>query len=191
MSRSHCLHRAGTVPAGVARRVVSVLAVAGALLAAGCGDSGAGAGGSGAGIGQTVPGTGTNAGALAVTVSGAFPVSGNGELTGRPASVTTVGGTRRQVTADAAGGGLLHRIVVEYDAVSGTVFGVTHGWGTVTGVFDAVTQCFATVTVAGQQACAGVVVDPTRGTVTFGATLMRGAGSFASILSGRIPFTLP
>jgi len=158
---------------------------------AGCGGEGAAAGGSGPGFTQSLPGTGPPAEALRVTVSGAFPVSGNAELTGGPGATTPPVGTRRLITADAVDGGRVHRIVIDIDTVTGTVFGVSHGWGPGSGTFDAATQCAGAATVGGQQPCTGVSVSLAERTVTFSATLLRGAGAFTSILSGRVPFTLP
>jgi hypothetical protein len=174
------------------RRAAPIGMVVAVLLAlGGCSDEGAAAGGNGGGFTQNVPGPGTPTDAVAVTVSGAIPVSGNAELTGRPGSTTPLAGTRRLITADAGGGGLAHRIVIDFDTVTGTVFSVTHGWGPGSGAFDAVTQCVGTVTVAGQQLCGGVVLSLSGSTVTFNATVLRGSGTFNSILSGRVPFTLP
>ena len=159
---------------------------------AGCGDDGAGSAGGSGGVTQAGPSGDAGAAATAVTVSGAVPVSGNGSVTGAGASSVPLAGTTRRIAADGAGNGVQHRFVVDYDAVSGTVLAVTHGWGPSLSAFEGATQCVRAVTALGQVACGGAVaLDTARGRVVFPGAVLRGAGSFTSILTGRIDFTSP
>lgn len=159
---------------------------------AGCGDDGAGSAGGAGGLTQTGPGGDSSAAAVAVTVSGAVPVSGNAIVTGSGAASAILVGTTRRVTADGSGNGVQHRFAVDYDAVSGTVLAVTHGWGMNLSSLEGATQCVRAPTAAGQVACGGsVTLDTSRSRVVFSGTVLRGAGNFTSILTGRIDFTSP
>jgi hypothetical protein len=153
-----------------------------------CGGDGAGSTGGSSGFTQS--GGGGGSATVEVTVSGAIPASGNASVTGAGAVSALITGTTRRVTADGSGNGLQHRFTVDYDEVTGTVFAVTHGWGASLASLEGATQCVRTVTVAGQAACgAAVSVDPASGRVQLSGAVLRGAGTFTSILSGRIDFT--
>lgn len=179
---------------GSSRAAVAALAAAAAFSLAACGDDGAGAGGSNDGATQNPapPGAGSGTESVAVTVSGAIPASGNAIVTGSVARAVVLVGTTRRMTADGSGGGLAHRVIVDYDAVTGVVGSVSHGWGASTAAFEAATQCVRTATAAGQALCGnGVAVDVVAGRVTFTNLVLRGAGSFTSILNGQIGFAAP
>lgn len=175
-----------------ARAVLAVLAVA--ALAA-CGGDSAGSGASGTGATQTPPtagGGGGGAVTLSVVVSGAIPTSGNGTVSGPAGSSTVVAGTVRRVIADGTGNGLQHRFTVDYDGVTGVVVSVTHGWGSALSALDAATQCVRVATAVGQAVCGDVVsVDLAARRVVFSGAVLRGAGTFTSILAGQIGFTGP
>lgn len=183
--------------AGAAARLArsALLAAAAAALAA-CGGDGAGSGASGTGATQTPPassggGTGVAA-ALSVVVSGAVPTSGNALVTGSAGTSSPLSGTVRRLVADGSGNGLQHRFTVDYDAVTGIVIAVTHGWGASTSALDASTLCVRAVTAAGQAVCGDTVsVDGLARRVTFTGTVLRGAGTFSSILTGQISYTVP
>jgi len=157
-----------------------------------CGDDSAGAQGSNAGATQTAPvgGGGGTAVTFALQVTAAQPTTGNGTITGSKGSAAFVSDTVRRVTANASGGGLQHRVIVDYDPVSGSVLSVVHAWGASVTETQAVTGCARTATVIGDAVCgAGVVIDPASGVVTFRAAVLRGTGVFTSTLTGQLPFT--
>jgi hypothetical protein len=177
---------------GPLRAVLVATTLAAALAACGSEDSGAGAQGSTSNLGPVSPAPPDTSGTVAVTVSGANPVSGNAVVTNSTPGVSIpVSGTVRQVVAEGSGGGLQHRFTVNYDAVSGVVFSVFHAWGASIAAAEATTQCVGTVTAVGQQACgATVTVDRSNNRIAFANTPLRN-GSFASILSGQVPFKAP
>jgi hypothetical protein len=183
------------VSIGSSRAALAAVAAVAALGLAACGDDGAGAGGSGGGATQNPSppgGGGTATESIAVTVSGAIPTSGNAIVSGSSARAAVLVGTTRRLTADGSGGGLVHRFVVDYDGVTGVVGAVTHGWGASAASLDAATQCVRTVTTAGQVACgAGVAVDVATGRLTFTNLVLRGGGTFTSILNGQVAFVAP
>lgn len=166
-----------------------------ALLVAACGGDGAGTTGTTGGTGatQTPPaGGGGTSGALSVVVSGAVPTSGNALLSGASGTATPVAGTLRRLVADGTGNGFQHRITVDFDGVTGVVLSVTHGWGASLSALDAATQCVRVATAAGQAVCGdAVTVDVAARRASFAGVVLRGAGSFASILTGQVAFTVP
>jgi hypothetical protein len=184
-------------------RVALVCAALGAAFAAaGCGSDDSA--NPGDGFSQSGPSTGSgtpsNPGggataAVAVTVSSAVPVSGNGSVAGSRAASTLVGGTTRSVSAGgtassaSAGTTVEHAFTVQYDAVTGTVLAVQHAWG------DAGTAgaaaCAVVVSPTIPTLCRGVAVDVAANKVTFSGTILRGQGAFASILTGTITFPAP
>jgi hypothetical protein len=175
---------------GGTRSIIAAFAV-GALLA-GCGGDGDGAGAQGGNgnLGPVSPSPGPGTGTWQVSVRGAVPVSGNGDVSGS-AGVSAVSGALRQIVIDGSGGGLAHRFTVNVDASNGIVFSVVHAWGASILAAEAQTQCLRTVTAIGQQACDGTVaVDLELRRVTFTATALR-SGAFSSILNGQVPFTVP
>ena len=185
-----------TTPAPLCLRAAcaAVIALALAVLA-GCGGDGAGASGDG-GATQTAPGsgggTGPGASRVAVTVSAATPVSGNGAVSGSTVVDGQTVGTTRAVVADGTGaGGLAHRIRIDYDAVSGLVLAVSHGWGPSPGTFEATTGCVRVLTQANPTLCTGATLDAASGRVTFSNTLLRGSGVFTSLLNGTISLPSP
>jgi len=161
------------------------------LLLGGCGDDGAGAGGTGNGATQTGP-TASTQGSVSVTVTGAMPLSGIGTVSGSGATSVASPAGPREVRAEGTSNGILHRFAVTYDPLSGVVLGVVHDWGAAdSGGTDARTACVRSVSAAGQVACGpSVSVDVAAGRVSFVGTVLRGDGSFASILNGDITFTL-
>jgi len=168
---------------------------AGALLAvalAACGDDGAGAQGESGGLTQTAP-VGTAGGAVAafsMQVTAAQPTSGNGTIAGSAGSSAFVSNTVRRVTANASGGGLQHRVTIDYDPLSGSVIAVVHAWGATVAELQSVTGCARTATVIGDAVCGNaVVIDPSSGVVTFRGAVLRGSGAFTSTLTGQLPFT--
>lgn len=177
----------------IGRRMTRAAAMAAMLMAlTACGDDGAGAVGGEGGFTQSAPGGDASNPAVTVTVSGAIPVSGNALVTGSGAVSSPLVGTTRRVTAEGSGNGLQHRFAVDYDAVSGTVLAITHGWGASLSSLEGATQCVRAVSVPGPVACGATVsVDVTARRVTFVGTVLRGAGAFTSILSGQIDFTTP
>jgi hypothetical protein len=176
------------VSGGGTRSILAAIAVA-ALLAGCGGDSdGAGAQGGTGNLGPTSPAPDPGASTWQVVVTGAIPVSGNGNVSGS-AGVSAVSGALRQIIIDGSGGGLAHRFTVNVDASNGIVFSVVHAWGASILAAEAQTQCLRTVTAIGQQACDGTVaVDLNLRRVTFTATSLRN-GAFSSILNGQAPFT--
>lgn len=174
--------------------VAAALAACLALGLVGCGDDD-GAGSQGLpGSTQTgpSPGAGGAASAVAVTVTGAIPTTGNAVVTGTSVAGTAVAGTQRQVVADGAGGGLQHRFSVVFDGVSGTVLRVDHGWGASTSALDAATACAATLVAGGPPACGGAVtIDVATRQIRFANALLRGQGTFTSILNGGITYPAP
>ena len=173
------------------RRAALALAIGAMIVVGGCSDDGAGADGTGSGATQTAP-TASTQGAVAVTVSGAIPVSGNTRVTGSGATSVASQNALRVVEASGTGNGLLHRFAVTYDPLSGAGLGVVHAWGAAdSGGTDARTACVRSVSAAGQVACGpSVSLDVAAGRVSFVGTVLRGDGSFASILNGDITFTL-
>jgi hypothetical protein len=80
--------------------------------------------------------------------------------------------------------------VIGAEVLSRTVLSVAHAWGVETSGTEAATGCVGTVTVAGEHPCGtSVSVDPTARTVSFAGTLLRGQGTFQSILTGQVQFT--
>lgn len=163
-----------------------------ALALAGCGDDGAGSQGENSGFTQTAPvspGGGATA-AFSIQVTAAQPTSGNGTITGSRGSSAFASNTVRRVTANASGGGLQHRITVDYDPVSGSVLAVVHAWGATATELQSVTGCARTATVIGDAVCGtGVDIDPSSGVVTFRTAVLRGSGVFTSTLNGQLPFS--
>ncbi|MCZ8100014.1 MAG: hypothetical protein O9345_15645 [Burkholderiaceae bacterium] len=169
----------------------ALVAVAAAFALAGCGGDGASNTG---GATQTAPGGGTNAttGQIAITVSSAVPTSGNGAVTGTSVVNTLVGGTTRAVVADGTSATTVaHRIRVDYDSVSGVVLAVTHGWGATAGVFEGTSGCVRVASPTVPTLCTGATVDLVGSRVVFTNTLLRGAGTFSSLLNGSITFQAP
>lgn len=182
------------VPTRAFRAGVIAAIAATAIALGGCGGDGAGASG-GEGATQTAPGAGgagTNASRIAVVVSAAVPVSGNGAVSGSTVVDAAAVGTTRAVVADGLGaGGLAHRIRVDYDSVSGVVLAVTHGWGASAGTFEASAGCVRAVTPVNATLCTGATVDLAGGRIVFTNTLLRGSGVFTSLLNGTIAFPSP
>jgi hypothetical protein len=182
------------------RAATAALVAAAAFALAGCGGDGAGASNT-EGATQTAPGAGSTTGAttgqISVTVSSAVPVSGNGTVSGTSVVNTLVGGTTRAVVADGTSTTTTtvgHRIRVDYDSVSGVVLAVTHGWGTTPGAntFDlGQTGCVRVATATVPTLCIGATVDLVGSRITFTDTLLRGAGTFSSLLNGSITFQAP
>jgi hypothetical protein len=177
------------------RAATAALVAAAAFALAGCGGDGAGASNT-AGATQTAPGAGSTTGAttgqISVTVSSAVPNSGNGTVSGTSVVNTLVGGTTRKVVADGTSATTLaHRIVVDYDSVSGVVLAVTHGWGATAGVFEGTSGCVRVATASVPTLCTGATVDLAGNRVVFTNTLLRGAGTFSSLLNGSITFQAP
>ncbi|HYF61035.1 MAG TPA: hypothetical protein VEA81_18960 [Burkholderiaceae bacterium] len=163
-----------------------------ALLAAalaGCGGDGAGGG---AGFTQTPvadPGT-TPPPGFSLVVSAAVPATGNGTVTGAAGTSVAFQGTVRRAVFEGTTETARHRVSVDYDTATGLVLAVVHQWGPPAGAFDALAQCVRVATVAGQQLCSNASVDVAASRASFGATTLRGAGTFASILTGSgLPFT--
>ena len=194
---------------GPVRAALAATAVAAVLAACGGDSDGAGSQGSTGNLGPVspAPGPGGVTDVLSVAVSGAFPVSGNALVSSATGgSSVLVSGTVRQVTADGSGGGLQHRFIITYDAVSGVVLSVVHAWGASIAAAEATTACVraagtvspvaqpvlcgATVSVSTSvSTSAGTTGGTTGGTVNFASAVLRN-GNFISILSGRVPFTL-
>lgn len=176
-------------------RLAAVPACAALVLAlAACGDDGAGSQGQGAGAGatQTAPAGNSPGGVVtfSVQVTAALPTSGNGSIAGSAGSAAFVSNTIRRVTANASGGGVQHRITVDYDPVSGSVIGVVHAWGATASELQSVTGCARTATVIGDAVCGNaVVIDPSAGVLNFRSAVLRGSGTFTSTLTGQVPFT--
>jgi hypothetical protein len=175
------------------RAMLAVLAAAFALAA--CGGDSAGSGASGTGATQNPPTAGGGGGGtatLSVVVSGAIPTSGTGAVTGGAGTSSVVSGTVRRLIADGTGNGQQHRFTVDYDGVTGVVISVTHGWGTSLSALDAATQCVRAATVVGQAVCGDAVsVDLAARRAAFSGAVLRGSGTFTSILTGQIGFTAP
>jgi hypothetical protein len=177
------------------RAATAALAAVAAFALAGCGGDGAGASNTGSAT-QTAPGggtgTGATAGQIAITVSSAVPVSGNGTVAGSTVVNSPVAGTTRAVVADGtSASGAAHRIRVDYDSVSGVVLAVTHGWGATGGNTEAATGCVRVATPTNPTLCVGSTVDIAAGRITFTNTLLRGQGAFTSLLNGSITFQAP
>ena len=173
---------------GRALHAAALAAIAAAAIAlGGCGGDGAGASG-GDGATQTAPGAGSSgasASSIAMVVSAAVPVTGNGAVSGSTVTDAAAVGTTRAVVADGLGaGGLAHRIRVDYDSVSGVVLAVTHGWGASAG-------CVRVVTAINPTVCTGATLDLAGGRIVFTNTLLRGSGVFTSLLNGSIAFRAP
>jgi hypothetical protein len=180
---------------GRALHAAALAAIAAAAIAlGGCGGDGAGASG-GDGATQTAPGAGSSgasASSIAMVVSAAVPVTGNGAVSGSTVTDAAAVGTTRAVVADGLGaGGLAHRIRVDYDSVSGVVLAVTHGWGASAGVFEASAGCVRVVTAINPTVCTGATLDLAGGRIVFTNTLLRGSGVFTSLLNGSIAFRAP
>ena len=173
---------------GSIRRQAAGTAVLGLVVALlGCSD-GAGAGG-GTGL-QPSAGSGTGS-ATSVTVSAALPVSGNGAVTGSGATSSLLDTATRRIVADGSAAGIQHRFTIDYDPVSAVVLVVAHGWGVSLSSLEGVTACVRVVSTVGQVACGNTVtVDVARSQVSFAGAVLRGSGSFASILTGQITFTV-
>jgi hypothetical protein len=175
---------------GPPRTLLALVATSVLLALGACGADGAGADGDSPGATQNAPAS-TAPGAVAVTVSGAVPVSGNAQVAGSGAVSVAAANGLRAVDASGQGNGLLHRFGVTYDPLSGAVIAVVHAWGRPESASpDAVTGCVRAVTAPGQVACGTAVsVDTAAARVRFAGAVLRGDGSFASILNGDIAFT--
>lgn len=171
---------------GKALRIVAAIAAIGLVA---CSDEGAK---SDNGFTQQVRSAGApgTPGAFALTVSGALPATGNGVITGSGAAAMAAPSTLTRVSITGSTTSGQHRVEVLFDPVSRTVLSVAHAWGVDTSGTEAATGCVGTVTVAGEHPCGNTVsVDPTTRTVSFDGTLLRGQGTFQSILTGQVLFT--
>jgi hypothetical protein len=68
---------------------------------------------------------------------------------------------------------------------------VTHGWGATAGVFEGTSGCVRVATASVPTLCTGATVDLAGNRVVFTNTLLRGAGTFSSLLNGSITFQAP
>ena len=75
--------------------------------------------------------------------------------------------------------------------MGGVVLAITHGWGASAGVFEATAGCVRVATVAVPTACTGATVDVAAGRIVLSNTLLRGSGTFASLLNGTVLFAAP
>jgi hypothetical protein len=178
-----------------AGRVAVAFGLLAVIVLAGCGGDGAGSSSPVAAT-QTAPSAGGGSGATAPTlaVSGAVPATGNGTVAlGTGVTTTSTGSTFRQVTIDgiAQGTGYVHRLTVDFDGITGTVAAVTHRWGVSTASFEAITQCARTAGAAVIACGNAVSVDVVTGRVAYTNLVLRGSGTFTSILNGQFTLTTP